>query len=80
MRCRDMADRMGLDLEANHLSFRPGCYALGSIESRAAARALAHRLTASRGKLRVVVECIGNPKRNWEFVVPMPQFYLGVSS
>jgi hypothetical protein len=71
MRCRDNADRMGLDLQANHLSFRPGCYALGSIESRAAARAWASHLRASEGVIHVVIECIGSPERNWELFVPM---------
>jgi hypothetical protein len=49
----------------------PGDFPLGSTESRAAARALADRLGASGEVLRVVVEHIGRPQRNQEFVIPL---------
>jgi hypothetical protein len=49
----------------------PGDFPLGSRESRVAARVLADRLGASAEVLRVVVEHIGSPERNWEFAIPL---------
>ena len=51
------------------IGVRPGHFPLGSIESRAAARALAVQLRVSQEPLRVVVEHIGFPERDHEYVV-----------
>jgi hypothetical protein len=57
-------------LPATNSDSRPGDFSLGSLKSRAAARALADRLNASQEVSHVVVECIGSPELNWEFDVP----------
>jgi hypothetical protein len=51
-------------------TLRPGEFPLGSMESRAASRALLERMDQSTEKIRVVVECIGTPEKNFEFEVP----------
>jgi hypothetical protein len=48
---------------------RPGDFPLGSIASRAAARALAVRLRESQEPIRIIVEHIGFPERDHEIVV-----------
>jgi len=64
-------DESGHRLPATNASPRPGDYPLGSTESRAAARALADRLTASGEVLRVIVKHIGSPELNREIVIPL---------
>jgi hypothetical protein len=63
--------RANANLSATNAGPKPGDYPLGSTESRVAARALADRLTASGEVLRVIVEHIGSPERDREFVIPL---------
>jgi hypothetical protein len=63
--------RANARLSATNASPKPGDDPLGSTEFWVAARALADRLTASGEVLRVVVEHIGSPERNQEFVIPL---------
>jgi hypothetical protein len=58
-------------LSATNASPKPGDYPLGSSESRAAARALADRLTASGEVLRIVIKHIGSQEPDKEIVMPL---------
>jgi hypothetical protein len=59
----------------NRPRFRPSDFPVGSIESRAAARACACQLRASREPIRVVVRYIGCPEKTTEyFVETTPDF------
>jgi hypothetical protein len=48
---------------------RPGDFPIGSIESRAAARARACQLRTSHEPIRVVVRYIGSPEKTREYFV-----------
>jgi hypothetical protein len=61
-----------LDLPAADSVPKPGDFPLGSPQSRTASRALLDRMDQSSEKIRVVVECIGAPEKNWEFEVSYP--------
>jgi len=58
-------------LSATSASPKPGDYPLGSTESRAAARALADRLSASQEVLRIVVKHIGSQEPDKVIVMPL---------
>lgn len=49
---------------------KPGDFPLGSMESRAASRALLERMDQGSEKIRVIIEHIGAPENNQEFEVP----------
>ena len=55
---------------------RPGDFPLGSIESRAAARARARQLRASQEPIRVVVQYIGSPEKTKEYFVDMTSEFM----
>ncbi|HXN23328.1 MAG TPA: hypothetical protein VOA41_11365 [Candidatus Dormibacteraeota bacterium] len=52
---------------------KPGDFPIGSVESRAAMRALILHRKDSEPKrvMHVVIERIGSPERNQEFFIPM---------
>jgi hypothetical protein len=53
---------------------KSGDYALGSLESRTAARAMLGRIQTDRKKnfINVIIECIGNEEANRTFEVYWP--------
>jgi hypothetical protein len=56
------------------MTAKPGDYALGSLESRTAARTMLERIQTDRKKnvVDVIVECIGNEEANRTFEVYWP--------
>jgi hypothetical protein len=56
-------------IAATRPRLRPGDFPIGSIESRAAARARARQMRDSQEPIRVVVHYIGSPEKDTEYFV-----------